>query len=280
MLERLASTVFTNLADVMLHFKGPTKEHDYKNGRDSARYVREMVYPQVQIDPGQAREFSADDEAVEAGILKVGEMAREFDWFNQIEAEHIFVTVVDASDLHFTVDLDKGTAKLSRGWDVSTPPTMILPVTRSNIAAMAQVLEDHLVSYEEMYRVFYVLAIPAAQRIYSIPFLRQPGDKSWIGMDDFVHVVIPPTQPVTYADIPIQIELTIVNVDGQWLVMQGLHGDPDARFELTLEDAARWYKAACYDLARVKSTGDLMGFARQLAEFTQKSMTYLRADHK
>src|SRR6266545_23725 len=151
MLERLASTVFTNLADVMLHFKGPTKEHDYKNGRDSARYVREMVYPQVQIDPGQAREFSADDEAVEAGILKVGEMAREFDWFNQIEAEHIFVTVVDASDLHFTVDLDKGTAKLSRGWDVSTPPTMILPVTRSNIAAMAQVLEDHLVSYEEMY---------------------------------------------------------------------------------------------------------------------------------
>jgi len=279
MLERLASTVFTNLAEVMLHFKGPTTEHDHKGGRAGPRYVREMVYPSQPIDPGPEREFSPDDEQIEAGILAVGEIAREFDWFSQIEDEHVLVSVVDANDLRFTVDLAKGEAKLTRGWDVSRPPTMILPVTRSNIAAMAQVLEDKFVTYEEMYRIFYVLAVPAARHMYSVPFLRQPGDKSWIGMDDFVHVVIPPTQPVTYDGRPIQIEFTIVNVDGQWLVVPGLQGDPDARFELTLEDAARWYKFACYDLARVTSTGELLGVARQVADVTQKSMTYLRADH-
>lgn len=279
MLERLASSVFTSLAEVMLHFKGPTTEHDHKTGRPGPRYVREMIYPEVPIDPGPPRESSVDDEAIEASILRLGEVARRFDWFSHIEDEHVFVRVVDADDLRFTIDLDRGEARLTRGWDMSRPATLILPVDRRNITSMAAVMEDGHISYEELYRIVYVLAVPAARRMYSIPFLREPNDKSWIGMDDFVHVVIPPTEPVLYHDRPVRIELTIVNVDGQWLVMEGLHGDPDARFELTLEEAARWYRFACYDLARVTGTRDLMDVARQVASVTQSTLKYLRADH-
>ena len=53
MATQLASAVFRQLAEVMLHFKGPTTEHDYKSGKETPRYVREMVYPDLQIDPGQ-----------------------------------------------------------------------------------------------------------------------------------------------------------------------------------------------------------------------------------
>lgn len=279
MLSRLATSVFTNLAEVMLHFKGPTTEYDYKAAGKKPRYVREMVYPDVPIDAGPVRQFSAEDEAIEASILRLGEVARQFSWFDKIEDEHVFVSVIDANDLRFTVDLDRGNAKLTRGWDLSRPPTLVMRVDRRNIENMAEVMSDGQISYEEMYRIFYVLAAPAARRMYSVPFLRQPGDKSWIGMDDFVHVVIPPTEPVMYHDTPIRIELTVVNVDGQWLVMPGLQGDPDARFELTLEEAARWYKFACYDLPKVTSTQELLGLARQVADVTQKSIKYLRADH-
>ena len=279
MLTHWTSAVFQQLAEVMLHFKGPTSEHDFKSGKDTPRYVREMVYPTMSIDAGPAHEFTADDEAVEAAILRVGEAARQFDWFDKIEDEHVFVRVVDAGDLTFTVDFDHGTAKLSRGWDMSRPPTLILPIDRLNIANMEEVLRDGKMTYEELYRIVYVLAPAAALRMYSIPFLSEPGDKSWIGMDDFVHVVIPPTEAVIYHGRPIRIELTIVNVDGQWLVMEGLRGDPDARFELTLDDAARWYKFAVYDLPKVKGTKDLLKVASDVADVTKKTMTYLRKDH-
>jgi hypothetical protein len=278
MLGQWTSAVFQQLAEVMLHFKGPTTEHDYKSGKQTPRYVREMVYPELSIDPGPVHEFSADDLVIEAAILRLGEVARQFAWFDKIEDEHVFVRVVDAGDLKFTVDFDHGPPS-DAGWDTSRPPTLGFPVDRQNIANMEEVLRDGKITYEELYRIVYVLARAAALRMYSIPFLKEPSDKSWIGMDDFVHVVIPPTEPVIYHGRPIRIELTIVNVDGQWLITEGLHGDPDARFELTLDDAARWYKYAVYDLPKVTGTGELLKFARELADVTKKTITYLRKDH-
>jgi hypothetical protein len=239
-----------------------------------------MVYPDLPIDSGPAREFSADDVAIETAILRIGDAARQFPWFDKIEDEHVFVQVVDVGNLRFTIDFDHGKATLSRGWDTRRPPTMILPINRQNIVNIEGVLRDGTITYEELYRIVYVLAPAAVRRMYSIPLLREPGDKSWIGMDDFVHVVIPPTEPVVYQGREIRIELTIVNIDGQWLVMEGLHGDPDARFELTLDDAARWYKFAVYDLPKVKGTGELLKVASDVAGVTRKTLTYLRAEHR
>ena len=280
MVAQLATAVFKQLAEVMLHFKGPTTEHSCKSGKETPRYVREMVYPDLPFDPGPAHEFSADDEAIEAAILRIGEAARQFPWFKNIEEEHVFVQVVDADNLRFTIDFDHGTATLTRGWDATRPPTLVVPVNRLNITSMEEVLRDGSLTYEELYRIVYVLAAAAARRMYSIPMLKEPGDKSWIGMDDFVQVVIPPAEPVVYHDRPIRIELTIINVDGQWLVMEGLQGDPDARFDLTLEDAARWYKFAVYDLPKVKGSGELLKVASDVAAVTKKTMTYLRRDHR
>jgi hypothetical protein len=280
MLAKWTSTAFHQLAEVMLRFKGPTTEHDYRSGKETPRYVREMVYPDLVIDAVPAREFSAEDLEIEAAIERLGEAAGRFPWFAKVEDEHVFVRVVDANDLRFTVDFDHGTARLTRGWDTSRPPTLVLPVDRQNIANMAEVLAGGQLTYEQLYRIVYVIAPAAVRRVYSIPLLREPGDKSWIGMDDFVHLVIPPTEPVVYHGRPIRIELTIVNVDGQWIIVDGLHGDPDARFELTLEDAARWYTFAVYDLPKVKGTRELLKVATDVAAVTKKTMTYLRKDHR
>ena len=62
--------------------------------------------------------------------------------------------------------------------------------------------------------------------------------------------------------------------------MEGLHGDPDARFDLTLDDAARWYKFAVYDLPKVKGSAELLKVASDVAAVTRKTMTYLRPEHR
>lgn len=279
-MQGITGTVFRQLATLMLHFKGPTVERSYKTGRNTQRYVRDMFYPPQTFEPDPPRAWSPADEEIEASLLRSADYAKQFSWFPRIEDEHVFVSVLDADNLRLTVDVDGGAAVVRRGWDTSRPPTLVVPVNRQNVTNLELILKDGQLWYEELYRIIYVLALPAARAVYSIPFLRQPGDKSWIGMDDFVHIDVPPAEPVLYQGRPIRIQITVVNVDGQWLVMDGLHGDPDARFELTIDDAVRWYRFAVYDLRKVQSTAELMDVARRVAEVTQKTLSYLRADHR
>ena len=280
MLQGLTTSIFRQLGQVMLHFKGPTTERSYKTGRDGARYVREMVYTEQQLEPDPARSWSPADVELEGSFIRAAEHAKQFSWFPRIEEEHVFVTVVDADGLRFTIDIDGGAATVRQGWDTSRPPTLVIPVNRQNVTNLEAILKGGELTYEELYRIVYVLALPATRAVYSIPFLRQPGDKSWIGMDDFVHIEIPPTEPVLFQGRPIHIGMTVVNVDGQWLVMEGLHGDPDARYTLSIDDAVRWYRFSVYDMRKVTSGAQLMDVARRVADVTRSTLSYLRSDHK
>lgn len=279
-LQGLTGQVVRQLASVMLHFKGPTTEYDYKTRKTRPRYVSEMVFPDVPIGSEEPREWSAADEELAESLRRSAEFAKQFSWFAKIEDEHVFVTVVDQGNLRLTVDIDAGAARVSQGWDASRQPTVVVPITRQNILNLEQILSNGRLTYEELYRIVYVLALPAARAMYSIPLLRERGDKSWIGMDDFVQIEIPPTEEVLYDGRAIRIEMTIVNVDGQWLVMDGLHGDPDARFTLTIDDAVQWYRFSVYDVRKARGTRELVELARRVAEVTERTMTYLRADHR
>jgi hypothetical protein len=279
-LQGLTGQVVRQLATVMLHFKGPTTEYDYKAKKKLSRYVSEMVFPEFPIASEAQREWSATDEEIVQSLRRSAEHAKQFAWFANIEDEHVFVTVVDAGNLRLTVDIDAGEARIGQGWDVSRQPTVIVPITRQNIINLEQILSNGELTYEELYRIVYVLALPAARAMYSIPLLRERGDKSWIGMDDFVQIEIPPQEQVLYDGRAIRIEMTIVNVDGQWLVMEGLRGDPDARFTLTIDDAVQWYRFSVYDVRKASGTRELVDLARRVADVTQRTMTYLRADHR
>lgn len=279
-LQGLTGQVVRQLATVMLHFKGPTTEYDYKARRKRPRYVSEMVFPETPIASEAPHEWSTADEEIVQSLRRSAEHAKQFSWFSKIEDEHVFVTVVDQGNLRLTVAIDAGEARISQGWDAARDPTAVVPITRQNILNLELILSNGELTYEELYRIVYVLALPAARAMYSIPLLREQGDKSWIGMDDFVQIEIPPRELVLYDGRAIRIEMTIVNVDGQWLVMEGLHGDPDARFTLTIDDAVQWYRFSVYDVRRASGTRELVELARRVAEVTQRTMTYLRADHR
>jgi hypothetical protein len=279
-LQGLTGQVVRQLASVMLHFKGPTTEYDYKARKKRSRYVSEMVFPEEPIASEASREWSSADEEIVQSLRRSAEYARQFSWLAKIEDEHAFVTVVDQDNLRLTVDIDAGDARISQGWDATRRPTVVVPITRQNILNLEQILRNGELTYEELFRIVYVLALPAARAMYSIPLLREHGDKSWIGMDDFVQIEIPPREQVLYDGRAIRIEMTIVNVDGQWLVMEGLHGDPDARFTLTVDDAVQWYRFSVYDVRKARGTRELVELARRVAEVTQRTMSYLRADHR
>ena len=80
------------------------------------------------------------------------------------------------------------------------------------------------------------------------------------------HLHIPPKEDAMILGLPAYIKLTAVNVDGQWLVFRGLHGDPDIKLKLTLSQAADLYKLGYYEVKDVKSQKQAKELSKEFRE--------------
>lgn len=128
--------------------------------------------------------------------------------------------------------------------------------------------------------IYNAVAAPALRALYHTPPLYLPGDKSIFKFDNIVQIVIPPAKPVDYFGTSLSIVLTAVNVDGQWLVFEGLHGDPDFRLSLTLEQATWLYTTGIYEVRNLQTPAQALDLSRRFLKFLDETRVYLRSDHR
>lgn len=268
------SGTFTSSAD---------KELSHKTGNTESRYVRTFVKPPMPYPTDNSKLVSGISEksaSVKNLFTQAGESAKQFSWFPAIQDEHVFIYVTDLGNARFTLDVGNGAYSIKDGFDESRKPTMVVELTQGGIQNMADVLRDGKLTYEEQYQVYNALAIPSLQALYYNDQLYAPGDKRTFKFDDIVQIDIPPTQPVYYKGFPLHIQLTAANVDGQWLIIPGLQGDPDFRLTLTLDQATDLYNMGVYGVRNIKSTSDAIALSKQFLDFLNSTKTYTRADHQ
>lgn len=259
------------------------KEKSFKTGRFEPRYLKAFKRTPFTYPPENIQLLNISPEKIDA-IEKLwnetGQYVKRFSWFPAIENEHVFVYIIDLGNLRFTIDIDDGKYTIKRGFDESRPPTIVVPIMEQNILNLRDVFSDGKLTYEEQYRIYYVLAIPALQALYNTDPLYTPWDKSMLKFDDLVHIEIPPEEPVFLLGHPISIQATAVNVDGQWLVFPGFQGDPDFKVSLTLEQATKLYVAGIYEVRGAKSVKELLDVSKRFLKFLEEVIVYVRPDHR
>lgn len=259
------------------------QEKSYKTGRFEPRYLKSFARTPIVYPSENTRLLNIAPEKIDSIISlldQAGQFAKKFSWFSAIKDEHVFVYVVDLGNLRLTIDIDNGEYSIKRGFDESRLPTLVVPVTEQNILNLVEVLSDGKLDYQEQYRIYYVLAIPALKALYNTGPLYTPWDKTMMKFDDLVHIEIPPKEPVFLGGRPISIQATAVNVDGQWLVFSGLQGDPDFKISLTLEQATKLYVAGVYEVRNAKGLGQLLDISKRFLKFLDEVVVYVRKDHK
>ena len=125
-----------------------------------------------------------------------------------------------------------------------------------------------------------MVSVPAIRAIYYNEVNYRPGDKSVFKFDNLVQISIPPKEKVVLNGMPISIDLTAVNVDGQWLVFRGLQGDPDIKLSLSLEDATELYRIGYYEVLKVKTPKQAKKLSEEFLILMNKTLEYKRKDHK
>lgn len=246
--------------------------------KGSGRYVRSFSRAPLDLSGGHDKPRNEHEEVVLAQFQECGQLFADavahYPALKGLE-ETIFVKVVDLDDLRMSATLKDGQATISQGWDNGKRPTLIVPLYAVNIAHFREILASPTISHEQLYRIARVLFSAFIKGLYDAAYLYEPGDKRYLKLDNIFHVEMSEMPNVTVDGFPGSARVTVVNVNGEWLVFDGFQGTPRVRVTCTLDQALEYYQILMIEMKRAKNVGELQKAYERYMTLRDKTVTEL-----
>lgn len=172
----------------------------------------------------------------------------------------------------FTVRLKEGGVEVERGLDVSSEPTMVIPLSDEGIMNAHAFFRDGKLDETEEFLVVNALFKPGWEASYRIPELDSWLVRRYMKLDGLLHVSLLNPDGIKFKGKPVKNELSVARVSGQWLVFGGLEGVPDARMEITPRDALAMYSLIARDLKEAKNFGQKREVLRKFSEIRARCL--------
>ena len=141
---------------------------------------------------------------------------------------------VEGMDEEFTVHHQGDKITFSKGIDNDID--FLVPLQKQNIINMVNHAKDGKIGSEESWRILSVLFTPLTRETLKIPVMSSNWRRKLAGVEDLIHVyLLNPTG--TEAN-----KHTLIYVKGQWLVIEGLHGNPRRTYRMTPEQSLEYQR--------------------------------------
>jgi hypothetical protein len=190
------------------------------------------------------------------------------------------IYLVVAGKTAYTVAIAAGKAEVTPGAAVGAKPTLIVPVTAQILANLRAAVADGKLDEGELFNFSYVLFVPCLRRLHGMFYFVEPGNKSSFLVDNFMQFRLKNPSGFTYHGEKVEVAATVLNVDGYFVHLPGLIGDPDVRYEFTVAEALELYDLLIYHTERHRSdTMKLVAIGDRVKGMLAKAATYTRAWH-
>ncbi len=262
---------------------GHASEFDYLNGRMGSRYLHSFLKPDPMAAVGDPSTYTGRDPQVYRAMQAAAAAARNLDAITNVD-EDLFIVIQDDRGVGYTVAIHNGDVELREGLREGVRPSLVVPLLRKEALGLPGLLAAHGVdstgraitglSADGLFEIVRLLMVPGLEALYSRPELYAKTDRRSLHLDDLVQFVLlpPPGSRLHPAHV------TVANVDGQWLFLQGWHGDPDVRLQLTSMQALGLYRAALYAPRKADSAIDQELAWRHFQELWNRAVVYTRSD--
>lgn len=238
----------------------------------NSRYVNRFVLIEEKYDNGK-EEISDEKEQkaldnLKEGINNLAKLKEKYPFIKEIK-ETIFIEVKDLNNLKFTVEAESGEANIKVGWDNSKRPTLVLPIFTANLQKLKEITADNEISLDDVYRFIRGMIVPFLKSLYQADYSNLPKDKSYMKLDNFIHVEVRNESGVEVEGFPGPAQATVVNVDGQWLVMEGLHGDPDLKYSMNIKQALEFVYLIKLKILKLAPSSDIKELLPYLEKYNK-----------
>ena len=204
------------------------------------RYVNTFIPVKKKLDKGRSKIQSKAEQAAYDNLVATGEniekMVAKYPVIKELN-EVLFIEVLDLNNFKLTGVLKNGRGKVTVGWDLNKKPSFVLPVYSKNLQNIKEITQDLDLDLKDIYRITRVLFIPFLKGLYQGDYRHLPKNKSYLHLDNFLHVEVKSYKNTEVEGFPGIAQATILNVDGQWLIFEGLHGDPDIKYTMDIKQA-------------------------------------------
>ncbi|MBK9716031.1 MAG: hypothetical protein IPO85_00625 [Saprospiraceae bacterium] len=244
----------------------------------SRRHISKLRKPAVSISDTikDFKNYNQPDFIKMEDLLRTSQERAQKSAFIKNIKENIYL-IVDQK-VAFTVILNGNEITIERGKKTGITPTLLIPFSPTIAQNLANVLEDLKLDQEEIFYVSYIVFIPCLNRMYSMPYLFETS--MYKGrLDNYLQFLIKNPDGYTYHGQNVEISGTVVNVDGMFIIMPGLVGDPDIRLELTLDQAIELYKYVVYDAVKDQSKMEKMKLFKKYSNLVKECTIYERSWH-
>lgn len=165
---------------------------------------------------------------------------------------------VEGMDEEFTVHHQGDKITFSKGIDDDID--FLVPLQKQNILNMISHSKDGSISSEESWRILSVLFTPLTYETLKVPPLAINWRRKLAGVEDLIHVfLLDPTGGEANKH-------TLIYVKDQWLVVEGLHGEPRRTYRMTPEQSLD-YQRRIFTAIKIDSFWEWWRFASWYKEW-------------
>lgn len=198
-----------------------------KSSTQSFKYVR----AQDPIPPGRTN-LTPEEESVERLLQEAVKIPVAVEYFGKILHSAVIV-VRDLNDLTFTVRLENGQGRVIQGTDTTVEPDYVVPLRRQNVENLLKILQDGKIDDEESYRIQYMTYVPGLKAMFRAAPLYNEWVAKQLALPNLMHMTLKNEKNYVFQGSTREVSATVANVNGQWLVFEGLQGDPDWKLTAT-----------------------------------------------
>lgn len=212
------------------------------------KYVRgKQPLPQ-----GKTQGLTDAEKGADSLVAKVTSNAAAVQHFRKM-FKSALLEVVDFDSLTFTVKINADTVNPDApafptrceyvlGTAADAKPDLVIPVHKQNLANLLAIFEDGTVTEDEQYRIHRATFGNSLRSLFQVEALYNPHIAKRLALPNFIHMTLKNVNNVEFMGTRKEATVTILNVDGQWLVTPGAWGDPDVTWAVTPKELADFQK--------------------------------------
>jgi hypothetical protein len=165
------------------------------------------------------------------------------EWFRRL-FNRVHVQLTDTGE-QFTVVHHGERVEVTEGFQ-DQRPDFVVPLDSQNIRNLASFFEDDRIDPYEEYRIVKFMLRPCLESALALPVLQNDALRKILKLDTHWQ------EALLTPDGKEDEQLTVVHVNGQWLVFPGYHGRPQRRL-LMKPDQVLEYQRKVFEAAEKKT---------------------------